>query len=75
VGTIDCEIAEITITVDGVDQARLSVPAYTREMSDFIEGMGQIIAYYVDHQSHPSYADFAMFVLAQAAQDPTQQEE
>jgi hypothetical protein len=74
---ITCELATITVEVDGNQAARIVVPAYTRELTDFLNTIDSIRDNYVRLQeiagTQPSVADYGMFVLANAANDPRKQ--
>lgn len=71
-----CQIAHIAITVDG-DNTHLAVPAYTRTWDSFDDTIEHHRRQYsigaLGTHTQPSTADFAMYLLAQAAQEPREQ--
>ncbi len=71
---IDCEIAEITINV-GDDQTHFDVPAFTRTKPEIERIVRERVDMYFMSGGGKSIADFAMYLLAEATNEPRQQEE
>ncbi len=72
----ECEVATVTIEMGG-ETAQLKVPAFTRPWPELTELVNQYLSIYTTAStmdgSEGSLADFAMYLLTQASNDPRNQ--
>lgn len=73
--TIACEtLSIIVVPTGGVVGTEMVVPAYTRSQDEFSEKLAELTAAYLDgsteNKDSVSIADFALYLLTAASQEP-----